>query len=200
MYIIGVAGGSGSGKTTFSKKVFGKLDQKRVAILHLDSYYHSLNPEIKFESQATNFDHPQAFDWELLKNHLLEIKKGKKIDVPLYDFSSCMRLENTRPLYECEILIFEGILALFDPKIRELLDIKCYLSVDSDIRFIRRLHRDVKERDRSIESVIEQYYHTVRPMHQKYIGPQKQYADFIIGEESDIAADILAAKINEVLN
>lgn len=200
MYLIGVAGGSGSGKTTFAKKVLKQVPET-VSLLHMDSYYLPKQPKTNFMSSGKpNFDHPDAFDWNLLKQHLQILKDGGKIACPIYDFKSSSRTDMTIALGPCNLVIFEGIFSLFDKEIRDLLDIKCFLSVDSDIRFTRRLHRDVNERGRNLEDIIRQYYETVRPMYEKFLSPQKQFADFIIGEETDTAASILAAKIREVLN
>lgn len=201
MYIIGIAGGSGSGKTTFAKKVIKELSNENVAILHMDSYYLPEQPKDNFtEKGKANFDHPKAFDWDLLVEHVNQIKAGEPIQAPIYDFTVSGRSEKTEPVGPCKVILFEGIFTLFDSKIRNLLDIKCFLHVDSDIRFTRRLHRDVKERGRSLESVIEQYYETVRPMYEKFLDPQKQYADIIVGEETDVAAHILAAHIRDLLS
>lgn len=196
-FLIGIAGGSGSGKTTFAKKVMKGLNSSESQILHMDSYYLPTVPAI---NGKVNYDHPDAFDWALLREHLAEIKKGHSIQVPKYDFSTSSRTSECDTLGPCKIVLFEGIFALYDQEIRNMLDIKCFLHVDSDIRFTRRLHRDVKERGRSLESVIAQYYDSVRPMYQKYLDPQKQYADFTVGEETDVAALILAARLQQLLN
>jgi uridine kinase len=197
IFLIGIAGGSGSGKTTFAKKVMKAISHSDSYLLHMDSYY---LPSVPVISGKANFDHPDAFDWELLRIHLSELKKGHSISCPVYDFTTSTRSLEAEILGPCKVILFEGIFTLYDQKIRELLDIKCFLHVDSDIRFTRRLHRDVKERGRSLESVISQYYDTVRPMYQKYLDPQKQFADFTVGEETDVAALILAARIKEFLN
>ena len=166
----------------------------------MDSYYLSPQPEhLLTKSGSKNFDHPEAFDWDLLERDLRRLKSGEEIESPVYDFKTNSRTSETVTIKPCDVLLVEGILPLFKPEIREILDIKCYLHVDSDIRFTRRLHRDVNERGRSLESVISQYYDTVRPMHQKFLEPQKQYADFIVSEETDIAAEILGARIKEFL-
>ena len=201
MFLVGIAGGSGSGKTTFAKKVLAKVESNRCEILHQDSYYLDVQPDHNFtKSGKANFDSPDAFDWELLKNQLKLLKSNEHIHAPIYDFKTCSRGKQTVQVGPCEVLIVEGIFTLFDSEIRDLFDIKCFLKVDADIRFIRRLHRDVKERDRSLQCVIDQYYETVRPMYQKFLEPQKEYADFTVGEETDVAASILAAKINEILH
>lgn len=198
MYIIGIAGGSGSGKTTFANKVVKRTNEP-VSMLHMDSYYLPTHPkELRTNKGKPNYDHPKAFDWELLKYHLKLLKEGTSILSPVYDFASSSRTDKTIKIDATKIIIFEGIFTLFSSEIREMLDIMCFLHVDSDIRFARRMDRDIKERGRTLESVIEQYYETVRPMYQKFLDPQKQFADFIAGEETDIAASILSSKINEL--
>ncbi|MCO4792940.1 MAG: uridine kinase [Bacteriovoracaceae bacterium] len=199
MYIIGIAGGSGSGKTTFANKVQTSV-KHNVSMLHMDSYYLPMLPKELFtKSDRLNYDHPAAFDWPLLRKHILCLKDGESVSSPVYDFKTSSRTAESVSIHPTPVIILEGIFTLFDNEIRDLLDIMCFLHVDSDIRFARRLHRDVKERGRSLESVIDQYYETVRPMHLKYLEPQKQFADFIVGEETDIGASILAAKLNELL-
>ncbi|MAF76961.1 MAG: uridine kinase [Halobacteriovoraceae bacterium] len=197
--LIGVAGGSGSGKTTFAKKLIHLVDRP-ITLLHMDSYYLPSQPTKNYTpSGKPNFDHPEAFDWELLRHHLTELKSGRDISVPVYDFKSSSRTQESVHTPSTPVIIFEGIFSLFDAEIRDMLSIKTFLHVDSDIRFTRRLNRDVQERGRSLDSVINQYYETVRPMHQKFLEPQKQYADFIVGEETDVAAGILASRLNDFL-
>jgi len=201
IFIIGIAGGSGSGKTTFAKKVMKNINNSTSSLLHMDSYYLPKQPKTNYTSAGKpNFDHPNAFDWDLLRHHLSELKQGLTIKCPIYDFASSSRTEEYETVGPCKVVLFEGIFSLYDQEIRDLLDIKCFLHVDSDIRFTRRLHRDVKERGRSLESVIAQYYDTVRPMYQKYLDPQRQFADFTVGEETDVASLILSARIKELLD
>lgn len=200
IFLVGIAGGSGSGKTTFAKKVMKSINSAESSLLHMDSYYLPKQPKTNYTSSGKpNFDHPNAFDWDLLRHHLTELKQGLPIKCPIYDFATSSRTEEYETMGPCKVVLFEGIFSLYDQEIRDLLDIKCYLHVDSDIRFTRRLHRDVKERGRSLESVIAQYYDTVRPMYQKYLDPQRQYADFTVGEETDVASLILSARIRELL-
>lgn len=200
VFLVGIAGGSGSGKTTFAKKVLKSLNHSHCGLLHMDSYYLPKLPKSNYTTTGKpNFDHPNAFDWDLLRHHLTELKQGLAIKCPIYDFSTSSRTEEFEAMGPCKVVLFEGIFSLYDQEIRDLLDIKCFLHVDSDIRFTRRLHRDVKERGRSLESVISQYYDTVRPMYQKYLDPQRQYADFTVGEETDVASTILSARIKELL-
>lgn len=195
--LIGIAGGSGSGKTTFAKKLINLVEEP-ITLFHMDSYYLPQQPQKHYtKSGKPNFDHPEAFDWELLRTHLFSLKEGKDVESPIYDFKTSSRTGTTETTKATGVVIFEGIFTLFDSEIRNLLDIKVFLHVDSDIRFTRRLNRDVQERGRSLDSVIDQYYETVRPMHQKFLEPQKQFADFIVGEETDVGAEILAAKISK---
>jgi len=200
MFLVGIAGGSGSGKTTFGYKVKKYSESSQIEILNMDSYYSKTRSDSIMTSKGRpNFDHPDAFDWPLLREHLTSLKNKNPISVPVYDFKTSSRTSEIMPLGPVSIVIFEGIFSLYDHQIRELLDIKCFLQVDSDIRFTRRLHRDIQERGRSLDSVIEQYYDTVRPMYEKFLAPQKQFADFIVGEETDVAAQILASRLKEVL-
>lgn len=201
MHIVGIAGGSGSGKTTFANKVLTFTGESSLSILHMDSYYLDSPPkELETISGRPNFDHPHCFDWDLLRSHIEMLKAGKEIQSPVYDFKTNSRSIDTQLVQPNKVLLFEGIFALFDKEIRDCLDIKCFLRVDADIRFTRRLHRDVNERGRSLESVISQYYETVRPMYQKYLEPQKEFADFTVGEETSVAARILAARIKELIS
>ena len=199
VHIISICGGSGSGKTTFAEKVKKAVDEE-ISILHMDSYYlPKLPKQLQTSKGRPNFDHPDAFDWELLKKHLLMLRDGKSIKSPHYDFKTNKRLKTSSVVKATKVVLFEGIFSLYQEDIRKLCDITAFLHVEADIRFIRRLHRDVEERGRSLDSVITQYYETVRPMYQKYLDPQRQYADFIVGEETDIAAGILAAKVSELM-
>ncbi len=198
MHIISICGGSGSGKTTFADKIRKEVEQE-VSILHMDSYYlPKLPKDLKTSTGRPNFDHPDAFDWDLLKKHIADLKAGKSIKSPHYDFKRNQRLKSSSIVKPTKVVLFEGIFSLYQEDIRKMCDITAFLHVEADIRFIRRLHRDVEERGRSLDSVITQYYETVRPMYQKYLDPQRQFADFIVGEETDIAASILAAKVNQL--
>jgi uridine kinase len=199
-YLIGICGGSGSGKTTFAHKILKHVGAGKVSVLHMDAYYLHEQPREHYTGAGhPNFDHPAAFDWDLLRQHLRALREGAPVQTPVYDFTRNARSGETDEVPATRVVMLEGIFTLFDQTIRDLLDIKCFLQVDSDIRFTRRLHRDVKERGRSLESVIAQYYDTVRPMYQKYLDPQRQYADFVVGEETDVASLILAARLRELL-
>jgi len=199
MYIIGIAGGSGSGKTTFTQKILDQVRDARVGVVHQDSYYLPQPPvDLKINGES-NFDHPAAFDWTLLRNQLEQLKKGKVVQVPVYDYKRSRRTAKTETIGPCQILMVEGIFALWDEELRELMDMKCFLHVESDIRFIRRLFRDLKDRARTLEDIIRQYYDTVRPMHNLYLEPTQQYADIVVGEETDKAANLLASMIKQKL-
>jgi uridine kinase len=199
MYIIGITGGSGSGKTTFTEKVLAQVSHKDVGVLHQDSYYLPKHPARLKIGNEPNFDHPDAFDWELFRSHLGILRSGKKVDCPVYDYSSSRRTSKTKVIGPCKVLIVEGIFTLWDEPIRNFMDLKFYLQVDSDIRFIRRLFRDLKDRSRTLDDIIRQYYEAVRPMHQLYLEPTKQYADIVVGEETDSAANMLSAMIKQKL-
>jgi uridine kinase len=202
MHLIGIAGGSGSGKTTFTRKIFSHLSPDiaaSVALIHQDSYYlPQLPAHLVTPAGETNFDHPDAFDWALLRTHLAKLKAGEAADVPVYDFRTSSRLTETHRVGPCQAILVEGIYTLWEPAIRELFDVKLFLHVDSDIRFIRRLHRDVRERGRTLDSIIRQYYDTVRPMHHEFLEPTRQFADLVVGEETDVAAEVLAARISRI--
>lgn len=204
MYLIGIAGGSGSGKTTFAKRIISQLSdtlgrQNEVALLHQDSYYLAQPAQhLKIHGES-NFDHPDAFDWPLLRAHLAALKRGEQIASPIYDFSTSRRKKDTALIGPCKAILMEGIYTLWDSEIRSLFDLKIYINVDADIRFIRRLHRDVRERGRTLDQIIRQYYDTVRPMHREYLEPTSQYADVVIGEESELAAEVIAARIRYFL-
>jgi uridine kinase len=199
MYLVGIAGGSGSGKTTFANKVLQRVSHPDVVLLHQDSYYQATPPaDLKIHG-VPNFDHPGAFDWPLLRDHLERLKRGERVDIPQYDFKTSRRTAVTQPIGPCRTIVMEGIFTLWDADIRDLFDVKVYLNVDADIRFIRRLHRDVRERGRSLDGIIRQYYDTVRPMHHEFLEPTRQYADLVVGEETDIAADVLAARIRQMV-
>jgi uridine kinase len=197
MFLIGIAGGSGSGKTTFAKKILAgvKVDVEQVALLHQDSYYLQTPPSDLRVHGEPNFDHPAAFDWDLLRDHLARLKNGETVEVPVYDFRTSRRTTETVTVGPCRAILFEGIYTLWDLEMRGLFDLKIYLHVDSDIRFIRRLHRDVKERGRGLDGIIRQYYDTVRPMYHEYLEPTQQYADLVVGEETDVAAQVVAARV-----
>ena len=199
--LIGIAGGSGSGKTLVTRKVREDFGGNRVSVIQQDSYYKDLSP-LDFEERARqNFDHPDAVDSELLVKQIKALLSGKSVRQPIYDFSRHLRQKTTQSIGPHSILILEGILILYYPQLRQLMDIKVFVDTDPDIRFIRRLRRDIESRGRSMESVIEQYKATVRPMHLEFVEPTKRYADIIIpeGGQNYVAVDLLRTKIRMLL-
>lgn len=195
MYLVGIAGGSGSGKTTFARKVMQRVSDPTVVLLHQDSYYLPSPPVSLRVHGEPNFDHPEAFDWPLLKDHLRRLKGGEQVAIPVYDFKTSRRAPETTLVGPCRTILIEGIFTLWDAEVRDLFDLKIFLHVEADIRFIRRLHRDVRERGRTVDSIIRQYYDTVRPMYHEFLEPTRAYADLAIGEETDIAADVVSARV-----
>jgi len=199
--IIGIAGASGSGKTLVAKNIFENLGSDKVVIMQEDSYYKDLT-DIPFDARTgKNFDHPEAFDHSLLQYHLSELIKGNSISHPIYDYKTHSRLKETKTVGPHRVVVLEGILIMSDPKLRNLMDIKVFIHTEPDICFIRRLKRDINERARSVESIINQYMETVRPMYFQFIEPAKRYADIIIpqGGKNAVAIDILTAKIKSLL-
>ena len=201
--IIGIGGGSSSGKTTIAKKVFEATNKKGiVAMIRLDDYY-KRHDELSFEERSKiNYDHPNAYDVEYLIDNLKKLKEGKEIIEPTYDFVNHNRSNETHIIKPVNVIIVEGILTLAIKEIREMCDIKLYVDTPDDIRFIRRLTRDTTERGRSIESIVDQYLKTVRPMHNIFVEPSKKEADLIIpeGGENKIAIDFIATRILDILN
>ncbi len=200
--VIGITGGTGSGKSTVSKEIFSSIDESNVVIIEQDSYYKDQSHLTFEERKKTNYDHPFAFDNDLLIEHLNMLLEGKIIEKPIYDFENHNRRKETITVNPKEIIILEGILILNDERIRNLLDIKIFVDTDSDVRVIRRITRDIKDRGRSLDSVIDQYMTTVRPAHMQFVEPTKKYADIIIpeGGYNKVAIDIMVAKINSILN
>lgn len=199
--LIGISGGTGSGKTTVTKKLVELIKEENVAVIEEDSYYKDQS-NISFEERVkTNYDHPFAFDNKLLIEHLKDLKSGKSIEKPLYDFELHNRKKETLLVEAKEVVILEGILILSEEEIRDLLDIKVFVDTDSDVRIIRRILRDIKERGRSLDSVIYQYMKTVRPAHLQFIEPSKKYADIIIpeGGYNDVAIDLIYQKIKSII-
>ena len=196
-FLIGIAGGTGSGKTSIANAIAADFDPSEVAVIQQDAYYRDLSKLSKEERSGMNFDHPDAMDFELMKDQLTDILNGQSVPIPEYDFSTHTRTKNTRILENHNIIILEGILALFDPDIRNLMNIKIYVETADDIRIIRRIKRDVQKRDRTLASVIKQYYEFVRPMHILFVETTKKYADIIIpeGSHNKVGIDILRTKI-----
>ena len=199
--ILGVAGGSGSGKTTVVREIVASLGPDQVAVIHHDSYYRDASHLPLQERIGINYDHPNSLETELLVQHLRELRRGRSVDVPVYDFTVHCRAKEVQHTDPRKVIIVDGLLILFDQGLRELMDIKVYVDTDADLRFIRRLGRDIRERGRSTESVIEQYIATVRPMHLEFVEPSKRYADIIVpeGGRNRVAVDMLITKIRAIL-
>lgn len=199
--VIGIVGGSGSGKTTVTKRIIEELTKEKVALIEQDYYYKDQSHLTMDERIKTNYDHPEAFDNDLLCSQLRDLISGKSVEMPQYDYVNHTRSKKTILQDSKEVIIVEGLFGLYSKNIRDYLDIKIFVDTPSDIRILRRLLRDMNERGRSVDSVINQYLTSVRPMHEQYIQPTKQYADIIIpdGGYNDIAVDILITKIKSIL-
>jgi uridine kinase len=200
--IIGISGGTGSGKTTVAKSILESVNAEDVVFIQQDSYYRNLKDLPLDFRQTANFDHPDALDNDLLVHHVRKLKAGHAVELPLYDFKAHTRLNETVLIEPKPIVIIEGILIFSDPRLLEQMDIKVFVDTPDDIRFIRRLRRDVAERGRTVESVIEQYLVTVRPMHMQFVEPSKRYADVIIpeGGHNLVSIDLISGKIRERLS
>lgn len=200
IYFIGVTGGSGSGKSTVARNVIETVGPEQVTYIQQDSYYKDLG-HLPFEVRSQlNFDHPDAFDNQLFVQHLSALKKGQAVEQPLYEFKTFTRT-GSKTVEPRKVILVEGILVLAEQDIRDLLDIKIYVDTDADIRIIRRLKRDVLERGRSLEFVLQQYLETVRPMHQQYLEPTRRFADIVIpeGGSNKVAMDLLITKVRDLL-
>jgi uridine kinase len=199
-FMIGVAGGTCSGKTTVSERLADLAGVERLALIKLDSYYVSLTHLPLEERAKFNYDHPNAFDWPLLGAHLDMLAMGQPVPVPIYDFTIYDRTTEVRMLPPARIVVVEGILVLYEPELRDRFDLKLYIDTDADLRFIRRLQRDVAERGRTPDSIIAQYLESVRPSHEQFIEPSKRYADVIFprGGLNEPAIDVLLARIREL--
>src|SRR5262245_45849999 len=199
--LIGIAGGSGSGKTLVARTIVRELGSKRVVVIDQDSYYKDLEQVPFLDREARNFDHPDAFDWDLLLRHIRELLAGQAIQQPVYDYSFHRRTPETRRISDHLVVVLEGILIFHDPELRALMDIKLYVDADSDVRLIRRLRRDLTERGRSVDAILHQYEESVRPMHLQFVEPSKRFADVIIpgGGHNKVAIDLVKTKIRELL-
>ncbi len=199
--VIGIAGGSGSGKTTVAQEILNRVGADRIAFLQHDSYYKDLSGLPPVQRAEINFDHPNSLETELLREHILSLLEGKAVQVPIYNFSTHRRIGQSFSVEPHRVILVEGILIFVDAELRNLFDIKIFVDTDADIRFIRRLQRDLSERGRTTESVIKQYQSTVRPMHLEFVEPSKRYADVIIPEGgfNTAALDMLAARIQALL-
>lgn len=199
-YLIGVAGGTSSGKTTVAERLAALAGTDHLALIQLDSYYADRPDEDLATRAKANYDHPDAFDWPLLCEHLDALQAGHPVPTPIYDFTAYARREATELVRPAEIIVVEGILVLWEPELRQRFDLKIYVDTDADIRLIRRLQRDVDERGRTATTVIEQYLTTVRPSHEQFIEPSKRYADVILpkGGLNRPAIDVLVARVREL--
>lgn len=200
--LIGITGGTGSGKSTIADALYSNFSKDRITMIQQDMYYKDQSHLSMEERVKTNYDHPNAFDNDLLVEHLNDLINGKSIEKPRYDFTVHTRATDTQVVEAREIILVEGILILEDKRIRDLLDIKVYVDTDADIRILRRLQRDIEERGRTVDSVIDQYLTMVRPMHMQFTEPSKRYADIIIpeGGHNYVAIDLLMTKIKDILN
>lgn len=202
MLIIGIAGGTGSGKTTVVNKILEKFSKEEVAVLSHDSYYYD-NSELTLEERRQkNYDHPDAIEFDLMIEHVKKLMQGESIEEPVYSFISCTRQPETRTIQPHHVLIIEGILCLTNKALRDLMDIKVFVDCDSDIRLARVIQRDMQERGRDVEQVLDRYRKTVRPSHLQFIEPTKRYADIIVpqGGKNKIAIQILTNHILQTLN
>jgi uridine kinase len=199
--IIGICGGTGSGKTTVANRILESVSAQDVAFIQQDSYYRNLKDLPLDYRQAVNFDHPDALDNDLLVHHIRKLRAGGSVELPIYDFKTHTRSNETLLIEPKPIVIVEGILIYADARLLEQMDIKIFVDTPDDIRFIRRLRRDVAERGRTVDSVIEQYLATVRPMHMQFVEPSKRYADIIIpeGGHNLVSIDLISGKIRERL-
>jgi uridine kinase len=200
--VIGVAGGTGSGKTTVANKILHRVGAEHVAYIPHDAYYRELGHLPPEERARVNFDHPDSLETSLLVEHLKALRAGQPVEIPIYDFTTHTRTQETRRVEPAPVILVEGILIFVEPELRELFDVKLYVDTDADVRFIRRLQRDVHERGRSVESVCKQYLTTVRPMHQEFVEPSKRHADVIIPEGgfNEVAIEMVAARVRGMLS
>jgi uridine kinase len=199
--IIGIAGGTGSGKSTFARKVADALDASSIAFIDMDAYYHSYDELSLDERRRINWDHPNSVDWDLLLAHLQALAAGREIRKPVYDFVEHLRRPETVGLRAAEVVVIDGILLFTDARVRELCDVKVFVDADADIRLIRRLRRDIVERGRPLDEIVEQYLTTVQPMHLEFVEPSKRYADVIVprGGHNPVAIEMIVAKIRNRL-
>ncbi|MCP4976914.1 MAG: uridine kinase [Maribacter sp.] len=201
MLIIGIAGGTGCGKTTVVNQIINELPAEEVGVISQDSYYNDLSHLTLVERKETNFDHPKSIDFNLLENHLIELRSGRSIQQPVYSFIECNRTKDTIETHARKVMIVEGILIMTNPVIRDMFDIKIYVHADSDERLIRRLKRDVNERGWDLDETLIKYQTVLKPMHDQFIEPTKEYADIIIpnNKYNTVAVDIVRTIINENL-
>ena len=199
-FVIGVAGGSGSGKSTVTREVLASIGPERAAVVFQDDYYLDQSHMTPEDRRKTNYDHPDAFDWPLMAHHVQALRRGEAIEMPVYDFAADNRSSKTITVKPAPVIVVEGLFALYDAKLRSMMSLKIYVDTASDVRFIRRLQRDMAERGRSAESVINQYLETVRPMHKQFIEPTKRNADVILPHGANgPAVDIITTKVKTLI-
>jgi uridine kinase len=200
--VIGIAGGSGSGKTTVAQTILQRVGPERISFLQHDAYYKPLSGLPPTQRVDVNFDHPNSLETELLTKHILQLKEGRPVEVPIYDFSTHTRTDRTYTVQPRGVILVEGILIFTEVNLRDLFDVKLFVDTDSDLRFIRRLERDISERGRTLDMVVKQYLSTVRPMHLEFVEPSKRYADVVIPEGGFNAAalDMVVARIETMLS
>jgi uridine kinase len=199
--VIGIAGGTGSGKTTVAQAIYDRVGSDRIEWISHDSYYRNFDALSAEDKAKINFDHPDSLETELLVRHLDVLAKGSSVEVPLYDFAAYARKSETLHVQPHKVLIVDGILILAEPELRKRIDIKLFVDTPADIRFVRRLTRDIESRGRSLQSVVSQYLATVRPMHEEFVEPSKRHADLIIpeGGENQVALDAIISRVEHLL-
>ena len=199
--VIAVAGGTGSGKTTVATKILERVGTENIACIPHDAYYRDLSHLTASERAQVNFDHPNSLETELMIENLKVLRAGRAVDIPVYDFTTHTRTKKTRRVEPAPVILVEGILVFAEPELRKLFDVKLYVDTDADVRFIRRLRRDIEVRGRTVESVCDQYLGTVRPMHLEFVEPSKRYADVIIPEGgfNEVAIEMVAARVRGML-
>lgn len=201
-FTIGVAGGTGSGKTTVSRRIWEAVGRERIAYLQHDNYYMNQSHLTPEERARTNYDHPDSLETSLMVRHLRELRAGRPVDIPMYDFSVHNRAKETLRVNPAKVILVEGILIFTEPALRELMDMRIFVDTDADIRFIRRLRRDMVERGRSLDSIVQQYLGTVRPMHLEFVEPSRRYADIIVpqGGDNRAAMEMIVSRIQALLS
>ena len=199
--VIAVAGGTASGKTTVANEILRRVGAEHIACIPHDAYYRDLSHLPPSERAKVNFDHPDSLETDLLIQHVKDLRAGRAVEIPVYDFTNHTRTQRTRRVEPSRVILVEGILVFVEPELRELFDVKLYVDSDADERFIRRLRRDIEKRGRTVESVCEQYLGTVRPMHLEFVEPSKRYADVIIpgGGFNEVAIEMVAARVRGML-